>query len=46
MEAKDDIFIPMYNEVYREVLDHYHTDFRKEGDHSFEYKKQAQRLSL
>lgn len=44
MEAKNDLFIPMYNEVFREVLERYHMDFRKEGEHSFEYKKQAQRL--
>ena len=44
IEAKSDLFIPMYNEVYHEVLERYHTDFRKEGDHSYEYKKQSRRL--
>lgn len=38
LEAKDDLFIPKYEEVYHEVLERYHADFRKEGAHSYEYK--------
>lgn len=38
LEAKDDIFIPKYDEVFKEVLQRYHDDFRKEGIHSYEYK--------
>lgn len=38
LEAKDDLFIPKYEEVFREVLQRYHEDFRKEGNHSYEYK--------
>lgn len=40
LEAKDDLFIPLYEEVYNEVLERYHVDFRKEGEHSYEYKLQ------
>ena len=38
LESKDDLFIPKYNEVFHEVLERYHDDFRKEGDHSYDYK--------
>lgn len=31
MENKDDVFIPKYDEVFKEVLQRYHNDFRKEG---------------
>lgn len=40
LENKDDLFIPQYDEVYHEVLERYHSDFRKEGEHSYEYKLQ------
>ncbi len=39
LEAKDDLFIPQYDEVFKEVLSRYHKDFRKEGLHSYEYKE-------
>lgn len=39
MEKKNDLFIPLYEEVYKTVLNRYHEDFRKEGAHSYEYKK-------
>lgn len=38
LEAKDDLFIPQYEEVFKEVLSRYQTDFRAEGIHSYEYK--------
>ena len=38
LENKDDLFIPHYEEVYKNVLERYHKDFRKEGLHSYEYK--------
>ena len=44
LEAKDDLFIPKYNEVFKEVLERYHDDFRKEGTHSYEYKIQSNRI--
>lgn len=44
LEAKDDLFIPKYNEVFKEVLERYHNNFRKEGAHSYEYKIQSNRI--
>lgn len=44
LEAKDDLFIPQYEEVYQEVLRRYHEDFRAEGRHSYEYKLQSGRM--
>ena len=41
LEAKDDVFIPKYEEVFREVLQRYNSDFRKEGAHSYEYKSSS-----
>lgn len=38
LEAKDDLFIPQYDEIFRNVLERYHTDFRGEGRHSYDYK--------
>ena len=40
LEVKDDLFIPKYEEVFHEVLERYHEDFRKEGNHSYNYKLQ------
>lgn len=39
MAAQDDLFIPRYEEVFKEVLRRYHEDFRKEGLHSYDYKR-------
>lgn len=44
IEDKDDLFIPKYDEVFHEVLERYHADFRKEGLHSYEYKLQNGRM--
>lgn len=44
LAARDDLFIPRYEEVFREVLERYHRDFRAEGLHSYEYKEQSGRL--
>lgn len=43
LEAKDDVFIPKYEEVFKEVLNRYHNDFRKEGAHSYDYKMASKR---
>ena len=43
LEAKDDLFIPKYEEVFKQVLERYHDDFRKEGEHSYEYKMNSNR---
>ena len=44
LENHDDLFIPKYEEVFKEVLERYHADFRKEGLHSYEYKISSGRL--
>ena len=46
LKAKDDLFIPQYGEVFHEVLERYHADFRKEGLHSYDYKIKSGRLAL
>lgn len=38
LEAKDDLFIPQYEEIFKHVLARYQDDFREEGRHSYEYK--------
>lgn len=42
--AKDDLFIPLYEEVFKNVLERYHDDFRKEGAHSYDYKINSGRI--
>lgn len=43
LEVKDDVFIPKYDEVFKEVMQRYHDDFRKEGEHSYDYKLNSKR---
>lgn len=45
LEAKDDLYIPKYNEVFKNVLERYHKDFRGEGLHSYEYKLNSGRIN-
>ena len=42
LEDGDDLFIPQYDEVFHNVLERYHADFRAEGRHSYEYKEKGQ----
>lgn len=44
LEQKDDLFIPQYEEIFKNVLERYHDDFRAEGRHSYEYKLNSGRL--
>lgn len=44
LEAKDDLFIPQYEEVFKKVLERYNADFREEGRHSYEYKLNSGRI--
>lgn len=44
LEQKDDLFIPKYEEVFHDVLERYHADFRKEGLHSYDYKLKSGRV--
>lgn len=46
LEAKDDLFIPQYDEVFKNVLERYHADFRVEGEHSYEYKIKTGRVEI
>ena len=44
LEAKNDLFIPQYEEIFKNVLARYQEDFRKEGIHSYDYKLNSHRL--
>ena len=44
LEAKNDLFIPQYEEIFKNVLARYHEDFRKEGIHSYDYKMKSGRI--
>ena len=44
VENKDDLFIPKYEEVFKNVLARYHKDFRAEGRHSYDYKLNSGRI--
>ena len=44
LEAKYDLFIPQYDEVFKNVLERYHNDFRAEGEHSYDYKLNSGRV--
>ena len=46
LEKKNDLFIPQYDEVFRNVLNRYHEDFRAEGIHSYGYKVESGRVKL
>lgn len=45
LEAKDDLYIPQYDEVFKYVLARYQADFREEGRHSYDYKVKSGRIS-
>ena len=44
LEKKDDLFIPQYDEVFKNVLQRYHEDFRAGGRHSYDYKIKSGRV--
>lgn len=44
LKAKDDLFIPQYEEIFKNVLLRYSNDFREEGRHSYEYKLRSSRI--
>lgn len=46
LESKKDLFIPLYKEVFQEVLQRYNDDFREEGRHSYEYKVKSGRINI
>lgn len=42
--CKNDLFIPQYDEIFKNVLERYAHDFRAEGRHSYEYKLSSGRI--
>ena len=44
LDNKDDLFIPQYESIFKNVLARYHEDFREEGRHSYDYKLNSGRL--
>ena len=44
IENKDDLFIPKYEKIFKEVLLRYQRDFRAEGRHSYDYKLEIGRV--
>lgn len=44
LEQKNDLFIPQYDEIFKNVLERYHNDFRAEGRHSYDYKLNSGRI--
>lgn len=44
LKNKEDLFIPLYDEVFKGVLERYREDFRAEGMHSYEYKMSSGRM--
>ena len=44
LKAKNDLFIPDYDEIYKDVLARYQSDFREEGRHSYDYKINSNRI--
>ncbi|MCR5569301.1 MAG: SDR family oxidoreductase [Paludibacteraceae bacterium] len=46
IKAHDDLFIPLYDEVFKGVLERYHNDFRAEGLHSYDYKVSSGRVKI
>ena len=45
LEIKNDLFIPQYEEIFKNVLARYQADFREEGRHSYEYKLNSGRVN-
>lgn len=45
LQRKDDLFIPQYEEIFKDVLKRYSEDFRKEGMHSYDYKQISGRIN-
>ena len=44
LKMKNDLLIPQYDEVFRQVLERYQADFREEGRHSYAYKLKSGRV--
>lgn len=44
LSQRGDLFIPKYEEVFKHVLERYHTDFRAEGLRSYDFKVNSGRM--
>lgn len=44
LRKQSDLFIPQYDEVFKDVLERYHADFRAEGLRSYDYKLNSGRI--
>lgn len=44
-DAKNTLFIPLYNEVYKDVIDRYRTSPHEYGVHSYNYKMESGRFN-
>ena len=45
MDAKNNIFIPLYNEVFKSVIEQYQTSPHEYGVHSYNYKMESGRFN-
>ena len=46
MYSRETLFIPQYDEIYKDVIDRYYTDPIRFGDDSYRYKEESGRISL
>lgn len=44
LEAKDDLYVPQFEEISKGVFERYHADFRAERGHWYEYKLKSGRV--
>ena len=44
LRGQSDLFIPQYEEIFKNVLERYHSDFRAEGLRSYDYKINSGRV--
>lgn len=42
----NDLFIPQYDEIFHEVLERFHADYRAESRHSYDYKLTSGRVKF
>ena len=46
LRQRNDLFIPQYETIFREVLERYNTNFRAEGLRSYDYKLNSGRINV
>ena len=45
MYAQETLYIPQYEEIYKDVIQRYQTDSREFGQDSYRYKEESGRIS-